>query len=146
MINNSSNRLFQMFYFSELGLVFATVLFDMFIDPLVMLIELKYEENITRNVFCLIIIVFSLICLPLVLFSYYGIDKKNKFYLILCLLTQIVFILVVSFKNIGFFLNIIPNYWNNEIWITIMHFCIQILISMICSFLIICILLNEKEF
>lgn len=151
LINVNSNRLFQVYYHSELGFLLATLLFDMLIDPFLHLMELAHENEDADNVikhkkaFSIVLIVISLACALLLVFSYYAMRKPNKLFIKLCLLAQVVFIISVIVRSIGLLLDYFPFYWNSK-WITSMHFCLNLIIPLFSIFLNVCVHLNEINF
>lgn len=149
LINVSTSRVFQLFFKSELGFLIATLLFDMLIDPINILIEMNndYDEEylLIKKIYHFSLIAFSIICILLILFSYYAIDKGNRLYVICCLSAQLLFILIVSVKYLGLLLDFVPCFWN-EIWITLIQFCFNLLIPIFSSILIVFVYLNEINF
>jgi hypothetical protein len=146
LIDANTNKKFQLFYESELGFLVVTLFFDMLLEPFIMHFEMKYEQkSLAREVFFIILISFSLICLPLVVLSYYAIRRKSKIYILVCLLAQLGFILIVVIKSIGLLCNYLP-YFCMEKWITVMHFCFQLIIPLFSSALIVGVYLNENIF
>ena len=148
LIDANTNKTFQLFYESELGFLIVTLLFDMLLEPFIMHFDMKHEhESSIREAFYFVLICCTIVCMPLVLFSYYAISsyRRKRVYILICVVAQLCFILIVGLKFVGLLFKFIPCFWNEK-WITGMHFSFQLIIPIFSSLLLVGVYFNDANF